>query len=81
MLFVKRANGDLARFGVWRHIAGNIPTIVSELINISLNSGDSIGMDLLLYNSATPITMTWTTYLRGFQGAFLQQWSKEGHLY
>ena len=66
VLFVKRANGDLARFGVWRHIAGNIPTIVSELINISLNSGDSIGMDLLLYNSATPITMTWTTYLRGF---------------
>lgn len=66
VLFVKRANGDLARFGVWRHIAGNIPTIVSELINISLNSGDSIGMDLLLYNSATPITMTWTTYLRDF---------------
>lgn len=66
VLFVKRANGDLARFGAWRHIAGNIPTIVSELINISLNSGDSIGMDLLLYNSATPITMTWTTYLRGF---------------
>lgn len=66
VLSVKRANGDLARFGVWRHIAGNIPTIVSELINISLNSGDSIGMDLLLYNSATPITMTWTTYLRGF---------------
>lgn len=66
VLFVKRANGDLARFGVWRHIAGNIPTIVSELINISLNSGDSIGMDLLLYNSATPIKMTWTTYLRGF---------------
>lgn len=66
VLFVKRANGDLARFGVWRHIAGNIPTIVSELINISLNSGDSIGMDLFLYNSATPITMTWTTYLRGF---------------
>lgn len=66
VLFVKRANGDLARFGVWRHIAGNIPTIVSELINISLNSGDSIGMALLLYNSATPITMTWTTYLRGF---------------
>ena len=66
VLFVKRANGDLARFGVWRHIAGNMPTIVSELINISLNSGDSIGMDLLLYNSATPITMTWTTYLRGF---------------
>ncbi len=66
VLFVKRANGDLARFGVWRHIAGNIPTIVSELINISLNSGDSIGMGLLLYNSATPITMTWTTYLRGF---------------
>lgn len=66
VLFVKRANGDLAPFGVWRHIAGNIPTIVSELINISLNSGDSIGMDLLLYNSATPITMTWTTYLRDF---------------
>lgn len=66
VLFVKRANGDLARFGAWRHIAGNIPTIVSELINISLNSGDSIGMDLLLYNSATPITMTWTTYLRDF---------------
>lgn len=66
VLFVKRANGDLARFGVWRHIAGNLPTIVSELINISLNSGDSIGMDLLLYNSATPITMTWTTSLRGF---------------
>lgn len=66
VLFVKRANGDLARFGAWRHIAGNMPTIVSELINISLNSGDSIGMDLLLYNSATPITMTWTTYLRGF---------------
>lgn len=66
VLFVKRANGDLTRFGAWRHIAGNSPTIVSELINISLNSGDFIGMDLLLYNSATPITMTWTTYLRDF---------------
>ena len=48
---------------------GNTPTVVDESINISLHTGDMVGMDLLLYNTATPITMTWTTYLRNFSMA------------
>lgn len=65
-LFVKRANGDLVQQGVWRHIVGNLPTIVSFQKDVALYTGDFIGMKLVLYNSATPIAMTWTTYLRDF---------------
>lgn len=43
-----------------------MPTIVSSQKDIDLYTGDFIGMSLVLSNSAKPITMTWTTYLRGF---------------
>lgn len=66
VLYVKKANGELVQQGIWRHIAGNMPTIVSSQKDIDLYTGDFIGMSLVLSNSAKPITMTWTTYLRGF---------------
>lgn len=66
VLYVKKANGELVQQGIWRHIAGNMPTIVSLQKDIDLYTGDFIGMSLVLSNSAKPITMTWTTYLRGF---------------
>uniref|UniRef100_UPI0035614BD2 hypothetical protein n=1 Tax=Bacteroides finegoldii TaxID=338188 RepID=UPI0035614BD2 len=69
VLFVKRANGTLEQKMRTQNTEGNTPTVVDESINISLHTGDMIGMDLLLYNTATPITMTWTTYLRNFSMA------------
>lgn len=69
VLFVKRANGTLEQKMRTQNTEGNTPTVVDESINISLHTGDMVGMDLLLYNTATPITMTWTTYLRNFSMA------------
>lgn len=69
VLFVKRANGTIEQKMRTQNTEGNTPTVVDESINISLHTGDMIGMDLLLYNTATPITMTWTTYLRNFSMA------------
>ena len=69
VLFVKRANGTLEQKMRTQNTEGNTPTVVDESINISLHTVDMIGMDLLLYNTATPITMTWTTYLRNFSMA------------
>lgn len=66
VLYVKKANGELVQQGIWRHIAGNMPTIVSSQKDIDLYAGDFIGISLVLSNSAKPITMTWTTYLRDF---------------
>lgn len=69
VLFVKRADGTLEQKMGTQNTEGNTPTVVDESINISLHTGDMVGMDLLLYNTATPITMTWTTYLRNFSMA------------
>lgn len=66
VLYVKKANGELVQQGIWRHIAGNMPTIVSSQKDMDLYAGDFIGMSLVLSNSAKPITMTWTTYIKGF---------------
>lgn len=69
VLFVKRADGTLEQKMRTQNTEGNPPTIVNENIKISLHTGDMVGMDLLLYNTDTPITMTWTTYLRKFSMA------------
>ena len=69
VLFVKRADGTLEQKMGTQNTEGNTPTVVDESINISLHTGDMVGMDMLLYNTATPITMTWTTYLRNFSMA------------